>query len=473
MNKKYKTLLSNMSLFFLASFVPKTISFFMIPLYTYCLTTIDYGTADLLSNTVQLLVPVLTLQIQDAVLRYTMEADKNKKDVFSVGIRFTLRGGTILIVCMAVAQALGLYTMSIAFWGYMFVNYFTTSLNSVFSYFCRGIGKIKILTVSSIVLSLVTIILNILLLVNFKMGLYGYLLANSVGAVIGIIIIYCGAQLYKYSSFSFTIDKKLQKEMTLFSIPMIFSALSWWVNNASDRYILTFFSGVSAVGLYAVSSKIPTILSTLGSVISRAFSVSAIQELDKDDSDGFLGKSYATISFGAVLCCSFLMIANIEISRLLFSKDFYEAWKFVPPLLIAALMNQLSLSCENLFIALKNTKIISITAMAAACVNTVLNFTLIPQFGIYGASIATVCGFGFQWLIRYIFLIKSIKLKNNIKKEAISYVLLFMQMGLAYFGNRYWIYQMLIFGGIIVLYKQEISIIFIRIIKKMESKKSS
>lgn len=455
MNKKYKTLLVNMALFFLASFIPKTISFFMVPLYTYCLTTTDYGTADLLTNTVQLLVPILTLQIQDSVLRYSMDEDYSPDSVFSIGIRITLRGGICFFVGVVFMQVLGIYPMEKVLWIYMIVNFLSTSLNSVCSYFCRAIGRIKTITISSISLSIVTIVLNIVFLVHLNMGLYGYLLANSIGAVVGVVVLFFGAQLHKYISFG-RVDSELKQKMVLFSIPMIFSALSWWINNASDRYILTFSTGVSAVGLYAVSSKIPTILSTLSSVISRAYSISAIQELDYDDKDGFLGKSYAVISICATMACSVLIFLNVEISRVLFSKSFFEAWKFVPPLLIAALMNQLSLSCENLFIAIKNTKIVSATAIAAAAVNTILNFALIPAIGIYGAALATVLAFSFQWILRYYFLKRKVKLKDNTVKEVMSYLTLYLQMVIAFFGNRYIIAQMACVIFLIVLYAKEI-----------------
>lgn len=454
MKKKYKTLLVNMALFFLASFIPKTISFFMVPLYTYCLTTMDYGTADLLTNTVQLLVPILTLQIQDAVLRYSMDEHCNPDSVFTIGIRTTLRGGVCFFVGVVFMQVIGIYPMEKVLWAYMIVNFFSTSLNSVCSYFCRAVGKIKTITISSVALSIVTIVLNIVFLIHLNMGLNGYLLANSIGAVVGVLVLFFGAQLYKYVSFG-QVDSKLKRKMVLFSIPMIFSALSWWINNASDRYILTFFSGVSAVGLYAVSSKIPTILSTLSSVVSRAYSISAIQELDYDDKDGFLGKSYAVISICATMACSVLILLNVEISNVLFSKDFFEAWKFVPPLLVAALMNQLSLSCENLFIAIKNTKIVSTTAIAAATVNTILNFVLIPAMGIYGAALATVLAFSFQWILRYYFLKRKVKLKDNTVKEVTSYIALYLQMVIAFFGNRYVIAQIVCVAFLIVLYSKE------------------
>ena len=242
------------------------------------------------------------------------------------------------------------------------------------------------------------------------------------------------------------------------------------INNASDRYILTFFSGVSVVGIYAVSSKIPTIISTLSSVVSRAYSISAIKELDVEDKDGFLGRSYAIIGFCSVLGCSLLMIANIGLARILFSKDFFVAWQFVPPLLISALMNQLSLSCENLLIALKNTRLVSVTAIIAAATNTVFNFILIPLFGAYGAAIATVIGFTLQWVLRFRSIKRIVKLKNETVKEIISYLLLMVQMIIAYYGNDFIAFQIVILATIVVMYHKELLSILRNIKKRLPNR---
>ena len=87
--RKYRDLSKNTILFTINSFGSKLISFLLVPLYTYVLSTNDYGTADLITSTVQLLVPVLTLNIQDAVLRFSLDKEYDKRAVISVFIKHT------------------------------------------------------------------------------------------------------------------------------------------------------------------------------------------------------------------------------------------------------------------------------------------------------------------------------------------------------------------------------------------------
>lgn len=82
---KYKELSLNTLLFTISSFGSKLISFLLVPLYTYTLSTQDYGTVDLLNTTIQLLIPFLTVNIQDAVLRFSLDSDYEKDEVIGVG----------------------------------------------------------------------------------------------------------------------------------------------------------------------------------------------------------------------------------------------------------------------------------------------------------------------------------------------------------------------------------------------------
>lgn len=452
MNSKYQYLSKNIGLFMLAVFLPKALDFIMMPLYTRYLSSADYGTVDLLSNTVQLLLPFLTLQVQDAVLRYAMDKNYEPRNVLSVGIRITLCGGILLTVGVLFCGVFDLFQIEVVYLVYVWVNYFTGALNNIFSYFCRGINRVDTVTYGSGINASLIVISNLLFLCVLHWGLYGYLLASTIGALSCCLFQFFHAKLYRYISFE-KIPRDVFSGMIAMSIPMIFSALSWWANNASDKYILTFFDGVAVVGIYAAAYKIPTVLSMLSNIISKAFSISAIKEFDKDDSDGFIGNTYSILSFLMTLCCSGIMIINVPVSRLLFSDEFFVAWRYVPILLLSVLFNQLSLVCENIFLAVRQTKMISATAVAGALINTVLNFVLIPFCSAYGAAVATAVGFGAVWALRYITLHRYIALKDCPSREFPSYVLLFIQVVLACFGMKFFVFQIAIFVFLLYLYR--------------------
>lgn len=452
---KAQYLFGNISLLTIATFLPKALMFFMLPLYTRYLGTDDYGTADLVNTTVSLLLPIFTLQVQDAVLRFAIKREYSMQDIFTVAFRISFIGGLILVGGVVGARTFSLFSIDNRIAIFLCINYFTGSLNNISAYFLRGIDKVQAITVGSILEAIITVICNLLFLIVFRWGLYGYLIANSIGAIVKITYYFMKAKLYAYIK-RYISNEYITKEMIKISIPMIFSALAWWINNASDKYFLRYYCNLSVVGVYAAASKIPSVLVSFGDVIAKAYSISAIKEFDKNDTDGFLGESYETISFAMIAICSALMIGNVFLAKFLFAKDFYDAWIYVPPLLMSVMINQFSESCTNIILAVGKTTLISYGAVAGAIVNTICNFGFIPHWGGYGAAIATVIGFFVAWQIKYHGMQRYAHIKHNVMKEAVAVLLLVIQMILAYWGNAYLVLEMLILGSIMFIYRTKL-----------------
>lgn len=95
---KYKYLFKNIGLLTLSSFATKLLSFFLVPLYTNILTTTEYGTYDLFNTTVGVLLPILTLNVQDAVMRFAMDSKSNRKAIISVAMKILLVANTVVAV---------------------------------------------------------------------------------------------------------------------------------------------------------------------------------------------------------------------------------------------------------------------------------------------------------------------------------------------------------------------------------------
>ena len=84
--QKFKKLSQNTILFTISGFGSKIISFLLLPLYTYMLSTEEYGNLDIVSTTAQLIIPILTLNIQDAVLRFVLDKEYDAKKVINVAL---------------------------------------------------------------------------------------------------------------------------------------------------------------------------------------------------------------------------------------------------------------------------------------------------------------------------------------------------------------------------------------------------
>lgn len=468
MKEKYRYLSKNVLLFSLSGFVPKILSFILIPIYTGYLTTAEYGISDLITTTAMLLIPIFTLDIQDAVMRFALDKNYRNRDVFSAGSKIILRGSLLVAAGCAVTACLHLPGVKNIYLLFVAIMFFTMSCNNMFSLFCRGIDRVRVIVVSSIINSVITLSTNILFLVVFHWGLLGYLTANTVGAVVSLTYIFFRAQMYRY--FHFHVPGMVQKNMVAFSFPLIFSVVAWWVNNASDRYILTWMSGIAVSGVYAVAYKIPNVLTAFQDVFAQAWSISAVKEFDRNDSDGFVGHTYQLMNFAMVLLCSGIMLINMPIARLLYSRGFFEAWRFVPPLLLSVLFNAMSLFMGSIFTAVKDTKTLAVSTIIGAVLNTVFNFVLIYYWQAYGAALATMIGYFTVFAMRHVILRKHIRMKINYRFDLFTYLLLVLQMVISNFG---WIsipFQAVVMLLIVWLHKREFKKLAVTLRKKIMQK---
>ena len=108
LKEKYSYLSKNIILFSISGFVPKILSLILVPLYTSYLTTAEYGISDLITVTVTLLIPIFTLGIQDAVMRFALDEKYIKSDVFTIAIKIILFGSIPVLVATGITAWLNL-----------------------------------------------------------------------------------------------------------------------------------------------------------------------------------------------------------------------------------------------------------------------------------------------------------------------------------------------------------------------------
>ena len=425
MREKNKSLLKNIGLFTLGSFGSKILSFLLVPLYTAVLSTSEYGTVDLITSTASLLTPILLLSIFDATLRFGMDDSYKKKDVLSTSIRIAVVGSLVLIVSTVVIAATDIVKIDNIYLTFLCVYFIIGAFNQIFNLYLRAKNQASVIAASGVLCTLITCCSNIVLLVIFKWGIIGYMISNTIGVLIQNLYQLFIGKIYK--DIKFLKFRDLTRPMVTYSIPLIANSLSWWINNASDRYILTYLRDIAENGIYSVSYKIPTLLSMLQGVFYNAWSISAIAEFDENDNDGFIGTNYSLYGFISLATCSTLLVINVPLASLLYKGDYFIAWKCVPFLLLGTVFSGISQFEGSLFAATKNTKSVAKTTVIGAIANTVCNFIFIYYFGAVGAALATLIGYFVTWSLRTRHLQSFVKMKVNWITHFVSVALVLIQ----------------------------------------------
>ena len=95
---KYKKLARNSAIFLIGNLGSKVITFLIVPFYTYYLTTAEYGAADLVTTTVNLIAPFAMMGMNEAVLRFSVSREESIGSIASNSMVVVLAGW---IVCWA------------------------------------------------------------------------------------------------------------------------------------------------------------------------------------------------------------------------------------------------------------------------------------------------------------------------------------------------------------------------------------
>lgn len=458
-NSKYRYLAKNSILFTISSFGSKILSFLLVPLYTYVLTTYELGLSGLVVTSSSLLVFAVTINIGDAVLRFAMDKANDPHKIMAYGIRVIIRGTLIFSALSLIAYGINVIPWPRYCYLYLFLIVFVNSFLALFQNYLRSVDKVKDVAVSGVINTMFVIVSNLVFLLVLKIGIIGYFASMVIGPFVALIYCIIRTDNFREIVFGAVCDKETQREMRRYSIPLIFNGIAWWVNSSLDKYFVTAICGVSQNGIYDVSSKIPGILSTFNGIFSQAWSLSAIKEFDRADEDGFFSKTYNSYNACLVLICSVLIVLNIPLATLLFQKESFEAWNYSSLLLVAMVFNSMSGFTGSVFSAVKDSRSYAVTTITGAIVNTVLNFVLIINFQVIGAAIATIVSFAVTWFSRYILTRKYIMWKVNICRDILAYSLLLLQVSFEHLSGHFYIGQLSCLLLLLVIYFSDLKMV--------------
>lgn len=451
---KNKALSINIILFSISSFGTKFFSFFLVPFYTNYLSTSEYGTIDLIINTASLLLPIFTLTVYDGVMRFTL-SDKKNSEYLLIGIKISSIGSALLALLLIVISILFSDSINKAYLFWIWCVFACNALYSLTTNYLRAIDLVSVMVQGSLINSILLLCFNIFFIAVLHIGVTGYFISTVMGLIISCIYMVLKYKFIKrFDRFKLKISNTAKKELLMYSIPLIFTAIAWWINSSLDRYFVTWLCGIEANGIYSVAYKIPNLLIAFQTIFTQAWSISAVKEFDSDDTDGFMGHTYEIFNVLMLLACMGLILINIPLSRILYAKDFFEAWQYVPFLLCSTLFGAMAGYYGGIFAAVKDSKICAISTMVSAIINATLNFVLIPLWKIQGAAVATLIAYMASWVIRAFAAKKYVKLKMNSKRLFFTFILLQLQLLCAISDKKFYLIQMGLITLVIVLYRE-------------------
>lgn len=419
--QSFKELGKNTIVFAIASFATKLISFLLVPFYTNVLSTSEYGTIEILLNLSNLLVPIISLSISEAILRFGLDARVNKGSL--------LKNVSVVLSAAFIVQAILtpflFYYRGIGEWNVLFgIICALQMLRSCLSIYLKAINKTKLFAIDSIIYALVLAVSNIFLIASAGLGIKGYLFSFIIAEALSILIIIIFGRIPKFL-FQGKLDFSLLSQMLRYSIPLIVSSLAWWIITFSDKFMLELYIDKSAVGIYSVATKIPTLLSTVLSIFIQAWNLTSVKVYDAEkDSSNFYRLTFKFYMLVLVFS-GWLIFTIIEPFMSVFvGKDFSSSYTYVPLLILSTIFLTIAWFFGPIYNAKKKSLSATITVLVSAVLNIVINILLIPIMGIMGAVYGTLSAYFVLALIRIVNTRKMIKFELNLIKNIPSVLLL-------------------------------------------------
>lgn len=419
----YKKLLNNSIVFAIGNMGSKILTFLLVPLYTFTLTTQEYGLMDLSVTTVNLLVPVVSLSIYEGVLRFVMSKKYDSGTILSSGLSMISITSLIILLLLTSLSFFNSLTNVVALSAVVII---LQMLRMTFGAYLRAIGKIKLFAVNGILLTFVLAIFNVLFLSAFKFGLSGYFYAFIISELTSVIFLVVAGRLYNELSI-LKIDLSVVKQLLRYSLPLIPNSIMWWLINASNRYFVVAILGLQANAIFAVASKIPSVLNILSSIFFQAWQLSAIEEYESNSKSDFFSKILNYFVILLIISASGILSVIKPIIQYVIAPEYIESWKFVPLQLIAIVFSSISSFLGANYIASKETGGVLTTSLIGGAASITFNLIFINVFGLYGAGLSSMISFGLMSLIRYKQVNKKMPINLDKVKFIISLLLIFIQ----------------------------------------------
>lgn len=378
------------------------INFLLTPFLTRALGTAEYGIITVYTTWVNILVPVLGLSTLSAIPHVFLLIDKERKDEYIsslLGLSLVTCIGFSIVFLVFIQPISSLFSLTPLVFALLLIQTLgMICVNFAVAYYIQSKRPYQqfALTIS---VALISFILSLVLIYNIQneeSKYLGRIIGFAVPNVIaGILVIF----LMLRKSRKFFIRDVWRYALPI-CLPTIFHNLSIIILSQSNRLMLQYMVGLDAVGLYGFIYTVTSILSVIWLALNNAWAPFYMEYIKNGEHDIIKKKTKGYCLFYTIMFVVFVLllpeIGDIfggEKYRSVVQLSFILALGFYFIFLYSFAVNYKTISKKTLSIA-------SCTVICAV-LNILLNYFLIPLWGITGSAIATLISYLALFLLHH------------------------------------------------------------------------
>lgn len=370
----------------------KTLSSFLIGVFVAkYLGPEKFGNLNYVIAFVAIFIPIAEMGYSTILLRELSSLKNHKRNqVISTAFYLNLLVSVFVLVLIWAIVGLGVQDSELAGFISIYAIVVLFKPFSIIDYHYQSQINAKkssiIKTVTLIVTSVVKLIL-ILVKANLKFFIFAYLLDIILASIFFILIYWLEGNSFLKNTLDFKITRRLLKS----SWPMVLSSLSIILYMRMDQIMIKNMINASELGLYSVSVRVYEGIIMISTVASTSI-LPALVILNKESEDRFeikLTGLFRILFWGNMILALFITIFDDNIVLLLFGEQYERAATTMSILMWTAGLASLGSLTSRYFTVKKMEKKLALRTFLSLLINLLLNYWLIPIYGINGSAIAT------------------------------------------------------------------------------------
>ena len=205
-------------IYFIGTFLSKSLTILKLPLITYNLTVEEYGTFDLYATIVIIAIPVFTIQTIEAVFKFLFNADEKRINKLISNLWIIIIIGSLIVFFLVII--INKFFIEVPFYGPFYLYYLSTLLLTMYQRVARSFGLSREFAVSGVINVLVLIISQTIALTLLDAKIIGFIYTYVIANFLTVIYL----EFKTLSIKKFTLkeyDLKLIKELINFGLPLV------------------------------------------------------------------------------------------------------------------------------------------------------------------------------------------------------------------------------------------------------------
>jgi len=396
-------------------------SLIFIPFLTKTFGSVDYGIWAQVAIIVAMASPIVVMGTDGAMMRFVpgKEREYSSKaistEIFYLTNASLLFGVIFFFLSSYISKVFlgGIENSNfVKLCGYVLL---VTVLLTICKHWYRIQDKVKSYSAINLSHSFLTL-MALGCILFFKKGIYELVLFTTTVELILLLILIIHISI----KWGFVKpDKSILIKFLRFGFPIFPTGYAMWILNASDRLFLGYYGTIGDIGVYSVVYSFGyTLINLLFNPIFLMYAPRVTELYSKNE----LKKISVLFNYSTKVALGLLIPSIVGITLLskliltiLTTSEFIRGAPLVPIITLSYLFLMMGSYFDVSLGLVYKQKWTTINLFLAAIINILLNFVLIPKFGIIGAAISTCISFGILMILAMIISHKHVYLEFDFK----------------------------------------------------------